>query len=172
MPHIITSHMAKSRKSARGEARGAIIQAALPDMPPFMSIAIGMIQAQASKTAMARDPPTSQRSRRSAVSSALRRITCRRPSADDAVRAPVYLREVRVRVVEPQIDVALRLRLAGREFGFRELETGRQGHVHTMRVAGDGIGDRAGGRVDEPRHSDQGGALLHIDLEIDAFVER
>src|ERR1035438_3956925 len=64
MPAIITTHIAKSSARWPKSHVAVIIQAAEPVIEPYMSNAIGTIQAQHRAMAAARAPPISQRSRR------------------------------------------------------------------------------------------------------------
>src|SRR5580658_949052 len=103
MPAIMAVHMAKSSARCFASQVSVIIQADTPVMGPYMSRAIGTIQAQHSATAAASAPPTSSRSRSRSDSNEVREGAPDAPSADDSVGAPVNAREVGVGAIEIQL---------------------------------------------------------------------
>ena len=64
IPAIITTHIAKSSVRWPRSQVEVIIHAAMPVIGPYMSTAMGTIQAQHRTTTATSEPPTSQRSRR------------------------------------------------------------------------------------------------------------
>src|ERR1051325_8278626 len=128
MPIIIAVHIAKSSARWLPFHTRVIIQAEGPVMSPYMSRAIGTIQAQQAPATSSSEPSTSQRSRMTACSSDVL-------GADDATRRPVHARQVRVGGREVERDLAGCAGRPGGELGVGELEAGRQGDARPLRRA-------------------------------------
>src|SRR5271170_4507912 len=104
MPAIMTDHIAKSRTRCVVSHLSVIIHAEAPLMEPYMSRAIGIIQPQHNAIATASAVPSNSRSRNRSDSTDVRETSSGFVSADDAVGAPVDVREVGMGAVKVQFD--------------------------------------------------------------------
>src|SRR5580658_5388583 len=171
MPAIMAVHMAKSSARCFASQVSVIIQADTPVMGPYMSRAIGTIQAQHNATATASAPPTSSRSRSSSDSTEVREAAPGAPSADDPVGAPVNACELGVGAIEIQLDWPFGPALSAHELGVRELESTGQVDVHAVLRARHRVPDGLRLSFDNPGHLELCRAARQVDAELNRLEE-
>src|SRR5579864_3371169 len=111
-------------------------------MEPYMSTAMGAIQAQHNAVTSTNVTPMIHRSRWSRDS---RRVL----GSHHSMRAPVDARQMRMRAIKLQGDWPRGFGFAVHHFAFRKFETGRHGDAHRVRSARDRVADRLSAAFDQ-----------------------